>query len=116
MTTDKWCNPCESCDVNNDGVCKDAQRVIAIYPGNNLPQPAWCPRRTTPQLLIDDESGEPWQMIGSAANVSLTADNIRAWAEVAIELLLSGQSGDMVTLRLKREDMTEGEVDAVPEL
>ncbi len=73
-------------------------------------------QESTPHFLIDDESDEPWQLIGSAKNLALSAENIKASVQVALDQLLAGESGDQTTLTIRRTDMTEDEFDALPEL
>ncbi len=72
-------------------------------------------QEATPQFFIDDDSG-PWQLIGSAKNLSLSVENIKAYVQVALEQLLEEKSGDQIALMIGRQDMTEDEVDALPEL
>ncbi|KKL48164.1 hypothetical protein LCGC14_2328260 [marine sediment metagenome] len=68
-----------------------------------------------PHFVIDDDSGEPWQLIGSARDISLAAQNIQASVMVAIEEMLGGRL-DVVVLSLRRQDMTDEEVAALPVL
>lgn len=65
-------------------------------------------------FFIDDESGEGWQLIGQAGDVPLTVGNIKAYVQVAIDSLLCGRNGETMTLTLRRKDMTEAEVAALP--
>lgn len=69
----------------------------------------------TPQFFVDDDSGEPWQLVGSAGNIELTYDNLTAYLWVALERLLTGESDETITLTIRRQDMTCEEVDEIPE-
>lgn len=71
-----------------------------------------------PQFFIEDGNGEGRQLVGSAKNISVAADNLRGYMAVAIESLLSGGGDDLesVTLTLHRIDMTDEEVEALPEI
>ncbi len=68
-----------------------------------------------PQLFVDDDSGMGWQLFGSASDVEGAARNAMAYIRVAIDLLLDGTE-DGVYLTFKRQDMTEAEIAALPEI
>ncbi len=71
---------------------------------------------SVPQFFIDDDSGEPWQLFGDAESMELAARNAEAYFRVALEQLRDGSDGDELTLTIRRTDMTQAEVDALPEL
>ena len=68
-----------------------------------------------PRFFLDDDSGEPWQLFGDVENIALAAENFGATVRVAIDNLLTDCDGGVV-LRIKRRDMTDSEVDELPEL
>ncbi len=70
-----------------------------------------------PRFLIDDESGEGWQLFADADNLNLAGDNARAYARAAMDDLLErGKDGDTRTLTIQRCNMTDAEVAALPDL
>lgn len=72
--------------------------------------------KKTAQFFIDDDSGEPWQLIGSAEDLDMTIENLNAHLSVALDQLLEDGDGGEATLRIKRKDMTEAEVAELPEV
>lgn len=73
-------------------------------------------RKKTPQFFIDDDSGQGLQLLGSAENLALTAENITAYVSVAIDWLLEEADGHRVTLTIHRKDMSAEEVAELPEV
>ena len=69
-----------------------------------------------PQFFLDDDSGEPWQLFGSADNPTLAVQNFMAFAQVAIDQWVEGGDGEVAVLRIKRVDMAEAEVEELPDL
>ncbi len=69
----------------------------------------------TARVFIDDDSGEGLQLIGSAGDVGMLIINVGAYTQVAIDTLLAGADGDVVTLTLTRKDMTSYQVATLPE-
>jgi len=71
-----------------------------------------------PVLFIDDESGEPWQLVAdlNKEDHSQARTNIAPILDNLLDELCNGQSDDVCTLQLKRIDMTEAEINALPEL
>lgn len=65
-----------------------------------------------PFFALDDDSGDPPGLIGSAKSKAIAAGNIQASVFVALDMLLGGE--DQVTLTIKRVDMTEDEFAAIP--
>jgi len=69
-----------------------------------------------PMLFVDDESGEPWQLIARMDEKILAKANSMAYVEVILEELRSAKSGRSICLTFKRIDMTESEIEALLEL
>ena len=71
-----------------------------------------------PRFFIDDESGEPWQLFGDVGSLSVAYENGKTYVQCAIDHLLGafGKDGDEVTLTIRRQDMTDEEVDELPDI
>ena len=71
----------------------------------------------TPMFTFQDfDSGMPAELIGDGNDINLTEKNIRPYIEQALEDLKDGSDGDYKTLRIVRKDMTEEEVEALPDI
>lgn len=67
------------------------------------------------RVFINDDSGEPNCLIGDLDNPDQTEKNIRSYVEVALEELKHLPS-EPRTLTLTTKNMTESEVNALPEM
>lgn len=73
-----------------------------------------------PVLFIDDGSGEPWQLIGNLderpESKALAKENVATHVVEYLKMLREGGHGDEYTMKLQRRDMTQAEIDALPDL
>jgi len=69
-----------------------------------------------PCLFVDDESGEPWQLIAKLDEKILCKANSMAYVEVILDGLRDAKSGRTFCLHFKRLDMTQSEIDVLPDL
>lgn len=68
-----------------------------------------------PRFFIDPDDGMGCQLFGDMNDIELAARNGRAYLQVALEDLLAGEDGSQIILVVKRKDMADEEVDALPE-
>ena len=61
----------------------------------------------------DDNTGT--RPIGRAADLATTLENLTAELRALLDELETGRDGDVFHLRLSRHDMTEEELEALPE-
>lgn len=69
-----------------------------------------------PMLFVDDESGEPWQLIAQLDDKILCKANVIAYVGVILEELRSAKSGRTARLHFKRLDMTEKRIAELSDL
>jgi len=68
-----------------------------------------------PMFFIDSDDGMASAAFGSAEEMSHAITDCKAYFEEALNRLVSGRDGDVVTLTIERKDMTWAEVAALPE-
>jgi len=69
-----------------------------------------------PMLLIDDGSGDGMQVIADLSeDMDIAKANIAAYVEVVLEQLQSSKHGQVESLHFKRWDMSEEEIEQLPE-
>ena len=67
------------------------------------------------RVFIDDDSGEPKCLVGDLDNPEQAEKNIRSYVQVALDELLIFP-GESRTLTITTKEMTDAEVEALPEM